>query len=229
MSKLPELKAASVHALTALGAVCALFSIHAALARSPEIAFAWLGVAFVIDGVDGFFARRYDVKTVLPHISGETLDLCVDYVTYVFVPVLLLQIGGPLQGASGMALSALILTTALYHFADTSSKADDNCFVGFPAVWNLVAFYVYALVPPLWVTYVMILSCCALSFVRLRWVHPMRVVAHRGLTLCVTLAWFVAAAWVVSHGFPADQWTGLLLAATAFYGIGLSLFFSLRR
>ena len=229
MSKLARSKAALVHVFTALGAVCALFAANAAILRRPDIAFAWLGIAFVIDGLDGVFARRYGVKTFLPRISGETLDLCVDYLTYVFVPVLLLQLNGPLQGAWGMALGGLICVTSLYHFADITSKADDNCFVGFPAVWNLVAFYIFALTPPSWVTSLVILLCCGLTFVRWTWVHPLRVVAFRPMTLAITIVWLSAAGWVLWRGFPAPFLAAALLLAAALYGVGLSLFFSSNR
>ena len=101
------MKAASVHVLTASGAVCALFAVHAAISHLHERAFLWLGLALFIDGIDGYFARRFHVKIVLPRVSGETLDLCVDYVTYVFVPALMLQFG-PLPGSWGMAMAALI-------------------------------------------------------------------------------------------------------------------------
>ena len=219
-----KVKAACVHVFTASGAVCALFAVQATLARSTEIAFLWLGLAFFIDGIDGYFARRFNVKGVLPWASGETLDLCVDYVTYVFVPVLMLQMG-PLQGAWGMAAAAVICMTSLYHFADTESKTRDNCFVGFPAVWNIVAFYIFALTPPLWVSYALIVACAGLTFVRLKWVHPLRVVELRGVTLGLTGLWAAAAAAILWSGFPAGWISGGAIVLVAAYVVGLSLHF----
>lgn len=226
MPKQPEIKAASVHLLTALGAVCALFAVRAAIDQTYEQAFVWLGVAFVIDGIDGYFARRYDVKTVMPHVSGETLDLCVDYVTYVFVPALMLQLGGHLPGAWGTLLAALICVSSLYHFSDTCAKSEDYCFVGFPAIWNIVAFYIFALAPSLQVTSVLVGACAALTFVRWKWVHPMRVVAYRGLTLGLTALWAATAIGIVWSGFPATALSAIVLVAVGIYGVGLSLFIS---
>jgi phosphatidylcholine synthase len=221
----PRFKAASVHVLTALGAVCGLFALLAAIKRQDEIAFLWLGIAFFIDGIDGYFARRFEVKTVLPQVSGETIDLCVDYVTYVFVPALLLLLSGQLSGVWGIILAGLICVTSLYHFADEGSKTDDNCFVGFPAIWNIVAFYIFALAPPMWVTSLIILICAGLTFVPWKWVHPMRVVAWRSLTLGLTAAWGVVSAWVLWHGFPAGLWPAIILVSVAAYGVALSLRF----
>ncbi len=220
-----RIKAASVHVLTALGAVCGLLALLAAIARRDEVAFLWLGIAFFIDGIDGYFARRFEVKTVLPNVSGETIDLCVDYVTYVFVPALLLLLSGLLPGVWGIVLACIICVSSLYHFADEGSKSDDNCFVGFPAIWNIIAFYIFALATPLWASSVLILVCAALTFVPWKWVHPMRVVALRGVTLGLTVLWSVASAWVLWQGFPAGLWPAVVLIGIALYGVALSIKF----
>lgn len=220
-----KIKAASVHLLTALGAICGLLALLAAISRQFELAFLWLGLAFFIDGIDGFFARRFEVKTVLPHVSGETIDLCVDYVTYVFVPTLMLLLSGILSGWWGMTLAAVILVTSLYHFSDDNSKAPDNSFVGFPAIWNIVAFYLFALPQMASITSAIIVICSALTFVRWKWVHPMRVVAWRQVTLAATIVWSLAAAWVLWAGFPAGTLVAGILLAVAVYGVALSLRF----
>ena len=225
----PKVKAASVHVLTALGAVCAIFAIQEAISLNNERAFLWLGIAFFIDGIDGFFARRFDVKTVLPHVSGEVIDLCVDYVTYVFVPTLMLLRAGQLQGTWGLLLAGVICITSLYHFSDQGSKSDDFCFVGFPAVWNIVAFYIFALAPPPWVNSTVILVCAVLTFVPLKWVHPLRVKDLRGVTMTATVLWAVAAAAILWNGFPAGVVTGTTVVLVAVYGVGLCLHFGRAR
>ena len=185
--------AAAVHVFTALGVVCALLATRATLANSFEQAFFWLGIAFFIDGIDGTFARHARVSERLPRFSGETLDLVVDYVTYVFVPALMLLQAGFLDGAWGIVLASLICLSSLYHFSDNGSKSEDHCFVGFPAVWNVVAFYVFALgLRPAWAAG-LILCCVVLTFVPTKWVHPMRVRALWPATALATLAWSAAA------------------------------------
>lgn len=217
--------AAAVHVFTGLGIVCALMCARAIISLHFEAAFFWLGIAFFIDGVDGMFARKARVKEVLPTFSGETLDLVIDYVTYVFLPALMLLQAGYLSGWFGILLASLICLSSLYHFSDEGSKADDNCFVGFPAIWNIVAFYIFAFATPLAVTAPLILICVALTFVPLKWVHPMRVVALRPLTLLACLVWGVAAVVTVYDRFPAADWARVALGAVAVYGIGLTLWF----
>lgn len=215
--------AAGVHAFTALGAVCALLAVHAVLESAFELAFVWLGVAFVIDGIDGTFARAVDVHRRLPRISGERLDLVVDYVTYVFVPVLAMQEGGFLTGGWGLVLAAAALLSSLFHFSDTDSKSEDHCFVGFPAVWNIVAFYFFAFATPGWLARAIVVACVILTFIPMRWVHPMRVVALRTLNIAATVAWSLAAIAAVWGGFPAGPWPRLVLAIVAVYGVALAV------
>src|SRR5262245_54404257 len=88
-------KAWAVHLLTASGAALALFATLAVAQHGWQMAFSLLGVAFIVDGLDGPLARLADVKDRLPWMDGSTLDLVVDYTTYVFVPALML-VEGPL-------------------------------------------------------------------------------------------------------------------------------------
>jgi len=219
-----RLAAAGVHVFTALGAVCGLLAALAAFDGAWERMYAWLGLALLIDGVDGSFARLTKVEERLPRFSGERLDLVVDYVTYVFVPALALLRAGFLDGWLGLILAAAILLSSLYHFTDLASKGDDYSFIGFPAVWNIVAFYLFALDVAQWATYIIVAACVVLTFVPMRWVHPLRVVRLRLATLAITIAWGVAAIAAVLHGFPASLWSQVVLVAAAAYLIALALY-----
>jgi phosphatidylcholine synthase len=221
--RLSDIAAASVHLFTALGAVCGLFAALAAFDGAWERMFVWLGVALVIDGIDGTFARLAHVEERLPRFSGERLDLVVDYVTYVFVPALALLRAGYLTGTWGLVVAALILLSSLYHFSDLASKGEDYSFIGFPAIWNVVALYVFVLSPPAWLTYTLLIALVVLTFVPMPWVHPMRVKRLQGVTLAVTAAWAVAAIAAVWHGFPAPLWTQIVLVAAALYLSGLTV------
>ncbi len=216
--------AASVHLFTALGAVCALFATLAIFDKAPERMFFWLGIALIIDGIDGTFARAARVKQRLPRFSGEILDLVVDYVTYVFVPVLALLAWRHLDGAIGLVLASGILLSSLYHFADTMSKNVDNCFVGFPAVWNIVAFFVFALALPPLATALIVMLAIVGTFIPMPWVHPLRVEEWRPATLAVMVAAIASAVYTVAAGFPAQPIAALVLAATAGYAIAFSLY-----
>ncbi len=215
--------AALVHLFTASGIVCGLLATRAVLSGAWEEAFAWLGLALLIDGVDGTLARMADMPTRLPRFSGERLDLVIDYVTYVFVPALALLQAGYLAGAWGVGLAALILLSSLFHFSDMDSKDADHAFVGFPAIWNIVAYYVFALQMAPGIVAIVVLACVGLTFVPMRWAHPLRTKALLPLTLGVVAVWCLAAAWTLWTGFPASLPMQAVLCLCAAYGVGLTL------
>lgn len=219
----PQWLGASVHLFTALGSLCALAALLATWERAYEQAFGWLFVALVIDAVDGTLARAADVEANVPRFSGERLDLVIDYLTYVFIPVVILLQAGVLSGWAGRGLAGLVLLSSLFHFADTESKTEDNCFVGFPAVWNLVAFCLLAWGLRGWLAALIVAVLVVLTFVPMRWLHPFRVKWLFTLNIGVTVAALGAALWILWFGFPAGYVSGSILALAALYYLGLAI------
>jgi phosphatidylcholine synthase len=217
----PRIPAALVHIFTAAGVACAMLATFALYRDDWQAMFAWLGVALVIDALDGPMARRVNIKTHLPRFDGERLDLIIDYITYVFIPALALVRAGYLPGMLGQILAAAILMSALFHFSDTESKTDDNCFVGFPAIWNVVALYLFAFETPAWLAMALVSALVVLTFIPFKWVHPVRVTALRPLTAAVSTVWGLAALWIVITGFPASIVTRGALACCGLYALGL--------
>src|SRR5262250_2905925 len=87
-------RAFAVHIFTALGAGLALMALLEAVRGHWAAMFGWLGIALLVDALDGPIARRLRVVDVLPNWSGETLDLVVDFTTYVFVPAYAIAASG---------------------------------------------------------------------------------------------------------------------------------------
>lgn len=214
---------ASAHVFTALGAVCALLAGLALVRGAWEAMFVWLGAALVIDAVDGTLARWVRVAERLPRFSGERLDLVIDFVAYVFVPALALVHGGYLEGRRGILLASGILLSSLFHFSDVESKDHDHSFVGFPGIWNVVAFYIFAWHASPAVAEAITLLCIALTFVPWRWVHPLRVERLRPVTLAATVLWAAAAIATVATGFPAAPELKFALVVAGVYFVGLAL------
>ena len=128
-----RLGAASVHVLTASGAVLALLALRAVHHGDWQMMFVWLGAALIVDAVDGPLARRLSVKTMLSRFSGERLDLIVDYLTYVAVPAYALTEATLLPEIARLPAASAILLSSLFHVADLNSKTEEGYFVGFPA------------------------------------------------------------------------------------------------
>jgi phosphatidylcholine synthase len=181
--------------------------------------FLWLGLALIVDGIDGPLARAAEVDQALPRFSGIRLDLIVDYLTYVAVPAFALVRADILPEAFRLPVAIAILLSSLFHVADRESKTEDGYFVGFPVIWNIVCLYLFAFMPPPTLALVAILVLVAFTFVPIHYVHPFRVERLRALTLIVTFLWSVAAIGAVLNPFPSPLWVELLLACTALYFI----------
>jgi len=97
----PQNRAIAVHLFTATGAVFAMLAMLAAVDHKWSLMYLWLVVAFIVDGIDGPLARKYQVKTHAPMFDGVLLDLIIDYLTYVFIPAFALFRSGLLPGWTG--------------------------------------------------------------------------------------------------------------------------------
>src|ERR1700759_4214935 len=181
----PRIRAAafSVHVFTALGAGIALMAQLEAVREHWASMFGWVGIALVIDGLDGPIARRLNVIDLQPNWSGEVLDLVVDFLTFVFVPAYAITASGLLLPLAAPLLGIGIVVSSALYFADRRMKSDDNHFRGFPALWNAAAFYLFLLHLPPVISSLGIAVLIALTFVPFHVLHPLRVVRLRGLTL----------------------------------------------
>ncbi len=224
-----RLSAASVHLLTAIGAVLALLALRAAHVGDWQMMFFWLGLALIVDAVDGPLARLLNVRAVLPRFSGERLDLIVDYLTYVAIPAFVLTEVDLLPQSARLPAAVAILLSGLFHVASIDSKSEEGFFVGFPAIWNIVLLYLFVLAPSPYVSIAIVALLVILTFVPILCVHPFRVQRLRLLTGLVTFVWLGAAAVAVAQPFPSPLWVQVLLLVTAVYFIGVGLFRSLRR
>jgi phosphatidylcholine synthase len=207
----------SVHVFTACGAGLALLAMVAAVAHDWALMFAWLGVALLLDGLDGPLARAFDTAKNAPRWSGDVLDLVVDFTTYVFVPAYAIVAAGLMPQAWALPAGFVIVVTAALYFADGNMKSADNHFVGFPGVWNLVAFYLLLIRPSAWLTVVSIAAFAVMTFLPIRFVHPVRVRRLRWLTLGVLVLWGVLALVALLHGLAPQPWVTAALCLIGGY------------
>ena len=215
------LAAFAVHVFTACGGACALLALLAAVGGQWPRMFLWLGVALFIDGVDGTFARRLRVAEVLPRWSGEVLDLVVDVMNYVFVPAYALAASGLLPPPLATPLGILIVVTGALYFADRWMKTSDYYFRGFPAVWNVAAFYLFVLKPPPWLSAFAIVALAILTFVPVHFIHPVRIAHLRVLTTAALVLWALLSLFAVIEGLAPGFWTEFALSVLAVYFVGV--------
>ena len=217
------LAAFAVHVFTACGAGCALLALTAAARADWTQMFLWLGVALIVDGVDGTFARGLRVGELLPRWSGDVLDFVVDYATYVFVPAYAIAAGGILPANLALPLGLIVAVTGAIYFADRRMKTPDSYFRGFPALWNIVAFYLFVLKPVPWLAALAVFVLAAATFAPIYFVHPVRVPRWRVVNLAALVPWAALAIFAVTQHLDPPVWAAALLAAIAVYFVIVGL------
>lgn len=210
-------RAFTIHVFTACGTALAFLALILATGDHWAGMFFCLGMALVVDGIDGPLARAFKIKEVLPRWSGEQLDFVVDFVTYVFVPAYAIAASGFLPDALAIPAGLVIVITGALYFADREMKTGDNYFRGFPALWNVAAFYIYILQPPGWFAAALVALLAALTFAPIRFVHPLRVAHLRMLNVALMVVWAVLAAIAVIDNLDPGPYVVRPLCAIAVY------------
>lgn len=206
-----------VHVFTALGAGVALVALLEAVREHWAMMFAWLGAALLIDGLDGPIARRLKVGTVLPNWSGDTLDLVVDFTTYVFVPAYAITASGLLIPLATPIIGVAIVMSGALYFSDRRMKTDDNHFRGFPTLWNGAAFYLFLLKPDPAVGSAILALLVVLTFVPFNVMHPVRTTRFRLFNLALIALWAALCIVTVILNFDVSIFVKAALCAIAAY------------
>jgi phosphatidylcholine synthase len=224
-----RLAGAAVHLYTASGSVLGLLIVLAAIEGDIEAAL-WLGlVTLFIDGTDGMLARRFRVKETIPWFDGALLDNIVDYLTYVFAPIVLLWTTGYLpDGAFGGVVAALPLLASCYQFCRVDAKTSDHFFLGWPSYWNVLAFYIIVLDLSDGMAAATLLVFAVLVFVPIRYLYPSRMRKLQAVTLAFTVVWLVTYAVLVVQLPDPNPWVVAVSLAYMAYYWGLSIWLTAR-
>ncbi len=228
MSLIRGAAALSVHAYTASGAVLAWLALRSAWDHDPRTALLWLALACFVDATDGFAARAADVRRYASWIDGARLDDIVDFLTYVFVPLVILWEQGLLGGPWGMLAVAAVLIASGLGFSNLHAKTLDYFFTGWPSYWNLIVVYALAWNWSPATTTVTLLVLAALVFVPIKYVYPSRTVTLMKTTLVLGAIWAVQMLLMIwwLPDVPAWLlWTGLVYPI---YYTALSLWLNVR-
>lgn len=162
----------AVHLYTASGILIAMLAAVQIVGTFPDprIVFALFAAATLVDATDGFLARRWEVKRTAPGIDGRTIDDIVDYITFTFLPLLLIFRMGWVPDPAVLWI-APALVASLFGFANTKAKDESGgFFLGFPSYWNVIAFYAGLLDP--WVSAAMIVALAVLTVLPVRFIYP---------------------------------------------------------
>lgn len=213
-----------VHLYTATGAVLAFLATCAVFVQDYRAAFICLYLQVIVDATDGTLARRVNVSQRLPGFNGAKLDDIVDYLTYVFVPALIVWRAALVpEGWTLIVVSAMLLSSAI-GFNKEKAKTTDHYFTGFPSYWNIVVFYLMVAGWAGWMNAVFLVLLAVLVFVPIRYVYPSRTVAWRSMTMILGIIWGVlllVMLWDYPEVARSVFWASLVFPA---YYVALSLY-----
>ena len=219
----------SVHLFTGSGAAVALLALYAAIDHNFPACFAWLGLALLIDGVDGTLARVANVTETASAIDGATLDLVIDFLTYVLVPMVALWRSDLMPIELSFWLSVIVVFASALYFADTRMKTTEQAFRGFPAVWNAVVYQLMVYKFPEAVTLLIIAAFAILTFVPVEFIHPMRVKRLRPITFGMTIAWGLLAFAALIENLNPDPVVLILFSIVNLYFAIIGVFLQVTR
>ena len=221
----------AVHAFTTCGIVLGFLALVSVLKNDPVAAFMWLGLALFVDGVDGTLARKARVLEYTPNVDGRTLDNVIDFFTYVAVPALMVYwfdmtpVDFIFSGQTWSLISAAaIMAVSCYTFANVGMKSDDYYFVGFPALWNVVVLYFFVLQTGPITNLLTIGFLCILTFIPIKFVHPLRVTDWREITIPMTVLWAAMSLSLIIQAKDRSGW-GKVEDVQLWVWIAASLYF----
>ncbi len=207
----------AVHAYTASGLLLA--AGIASLLLQPErtaetyrTCFMLMLVAVLIDATDGTLARAVRIKDAVPGFDGRRLDDLVDFLMYTVLPLLLIDRAGLLPHGCRWVLVAALVASA-YGFCQTDVKTGDGAFLGFPSLWNVVAFYLFGLpVTGGWAVG-LILGLAVLTFVPSRYAYPTQPGRYNRLMLLLSIPWTLLFATALALDWDEELSRTLVLAS----------------
>ena len=184
-----KIAAWAVHGFTASGAVLGFLAIISIFNNDQTSSFLWLGLALLVDGLDGTIARKVGISDIATNIDGSMLDNLVDYLNYLIIPSLMIYWFQMVPNGWEIIIPAGIFAVSLYTFANINMKTEDYYFSGFPALWNIVVLYFYILNTNQYINLIVIIFLSILTFIPIKFVHPLRVKKLRNITIFCTIIW----------------------------------------
>lgn len=225
----------ATHAFTASGMFTGFMAVVAISQHQFSVAFYWLAAALVIDGVDGTFARLFKVKEVLPHVDGKMMDYVVDFANYALIPAYFIyECGWMVEGSYQYLLPeevrllavAIILIVSVIYYGLSGMVTTDFYFVGFPVMWNAVAFYLFfVLKSSEWVNFGLILFFAAAHFMPIKVVYPSRTKRFMVLNILSTVLLMIANIWLMILAEKGEDllWLRIVSGACLLYLVFVSL------
>lgn len=187
-----------VHAFTASGMVAGFMAILAITAHEFKTAMLWLFVTLIIDGIDGTFARLFKVKEVLPNFDGSMIDAVIDFATYGIIPAYFIYEASLLPEDYRLLGAAIILMVSAIYYGKSGMISNDYYFIGFPVMWNMVAFYLFFVTNiSEWLNFILVVIFAIMHFIPIKFLYPSRTQKYRWLNITVSAIFVISNIWII--------------------------------
>jgi phosphatidylcholine synthase len=200
----------AVHLFTASGIITVFMAMVEGTRHNFTNAMWWLLAAQVIDGVDGTLARHFKVTEVLPEMSGKSIDFVIDFAGYAIIPAFLIYQAGIIAPPYDLGVAFLILVTSAIYYGKSGMISEDYYFIGFPVMWNMVAFYLLFVFE--WestINLLFIIFLAVLQFLPVKFAYPSRTEHWRAGNLTATVVFIVSMVgllWYQPREMPVFWW-----------------------
>ena len=182
-----------VHLLTGFGIVAGFFALIAVMNSNQKEAFLWLGLAFLIDSIDGTLARKFNVKKNLPHLDGKMLDSIIDFFNYVIIPSIMIYWFRYVPDQFAILIPVILIFISIYSYVNLNILTNDNYYNGFPAIWNVIVLYFYIFGTSQNFNLIFLILLILLKFSPLKCIHPLRVRKFKSLSIFFAIFWFITS------------------------------------
>tara|TARA_Y100001958_G_scaffold149306_1_gene131814 strand:- start:526 stop:1263 length:738 start_codon:yes stop_codon:yes gene_type:complete len=186
-----------VHLLTGFGIIAGYFALIAVMNNNQKEVFLWLGLAFLIDSIDGTLARKFDVKKNLPNIDGKMLDSIIDFFNYVIIPSIMIYWFRYVPDQFAVLIPAILIFISIYSYVNLNILTNDNYYNGFPAIWNVIVLYFYIFGTSQNFNLILLTLLIFLKFSPLKCIHPLRVKKFKNLSIFFAIIWFFTSALLI--------------------------------
>ena len=181
-----------IHLLTCSGLVAGFLSLINVFENNQAGAFLWLGVALIIDAIDGSLARKFEVAKNVKNIDGKMLDSVIDFFNYIIIPSIMIYWFDIVPMYFEIVIPLIILVISAISYSNNNLMSSDNFYKGFPCIWNILLLYIYFFDFNSMTNLFLISFCIILKFIPLKYVHPLRVKKYKIQSTIFMALWFIS-------------------------------------
>ena len=191
----------SVHLLTCSGLIAGFLALICVFKNDETSAFLFLGLALLIDAVDGTLARKFKVSIFVKNIDGKMLDSVIDFFNYIIIPSVIIYWFKFVPSTFEIIIPSIILIVSAISYSNNNLMTSDNFYKGFPCIWNILLFYLYLFDLSQVYNLFLISACILLKFIPIKFIHPLRVNKYRRYSAVFMVLWFVSSFKILLSSF----------------------------